>query len=192
MAWGSFVDRYEGLIERWCQRWGLQECDRKDVTQDVLLSLHASLRDFQYDPSRSFRAWLKTVTRNAAAKSIKLAQKPGRGDGGTEVVRLMQSVKARQDLTDRLAEEYDLELTELAQLRVRLSVKPRTWQAYWMTAMEGRTGAETAQTLGMKVCHVYVAKSEVLRALRTEIERLEPNSDVQISLESRAEVGLPD
>ncbi len=38
-----------------------------DVTQEVLLRLAQKLGTFQYDPSRSFRGWLKTVTQNALA-----------------------------------------------------------------------------------------------------------------------------
>src|SRR4051812_26981460 len=63
--WGEFVDRYGPLIYGWCRRWKLQESDAEDVTQDVLLRLATRMREFRYDPSRSFRGWLKTLTRHA-------------------------------------------------------------------------------------------------------------------------------
>ena len=42
------------------------------------------------------------------------------------------------DLQQRLADEYDLELLEIARQRVRRRVDPRTWDAYVATAEHGR------------------------------------------------------
>src|SRR5215467_63083 len=64
-VWNEFVDRYGRKIYGWCRHWGLQEADAQDVTQDVLVRLAEKMRTFAYDPSRSFRAWLKTLTRHA-------------------------------------------------------------------------------------------------------------------------------
>src|SRR6478736_4140687 len=75
-AWRAFVDRYGPKIYAWCQHWGLQKADAEDVTQDVLVKLSRKLATFAYDPSRSFRAWLKTVTRHAWA-DLQEARKPG-------------------------------------------------------------------------------------------------------------------
>ena len=60
-AWEEFVERYGRHIYRWCRQWKLQDADAEDVTQDLLLRLARKLPDFAYDPSRSFRGWLKTV-----------------------------------------------------------------------------------------------------------------------------------
>ena len=55
----GFVELYGSRIRGWCRRWGLQEADAEDVTQDVLLRLAQKLGTFQYDPARSFRGWLE-------------------------------------------------------------------------------------------------------------------------------------
>ena len=44
---------------------GLQPADAEDVTQDVLLRLSRALKMFTYDPSRTFRGWLRAVTLHA-------------------------------------------------------------------------------------------------------------------------------
>ncbi len=173
-AWSRFVLRYEPLIQRWCHSWGLQDSDIRDVTQDVLLRLSRAMQKFEYDASRSFRAWLKTVTHHAWVDWARQQQKPGQGHGDTKTLMALQSVEAGSDFSLRLEAEYDAELMELAILRVRMKVKPRTWQAFQLTAMESRTGAEVAAELDMKVAHVYVAKSEVLKALRDEVMKLDP------------------
>ena len=64
-AWDVFVERYGRHIYRWCRRWKLQDADAEDVTQDILAKLSRTLRDFHYDPARSFRGWLKTVAHHA-------------------------------------------------------------------------------------------------------------------------------
>jgi RNA polymerase sigma-70 factor (ECF subfamily) len=42
-----------------------------------------------------------------------------------------------------------------------------------MMAIEGRSGADAAQALGMKVATVFVAKSKVLKLLQEERQKLE-------------------
>src|SRR5262245_46437929 len=64
-AWDRFVECYGPQIYNWCRQWALQQADAEDVTQNVLLRLATKLRTFTYDPKRSFRGWLRTVTRNA-------------------------------------------------------------------------------------------------------------------------------
>ena len=60
-AWSEFVARYGPRNLQWCRGWGLQESDAQDVTQDVLLRLNLLMARFVYDPSGSFRGWLKTL-----------------------------------------------------------------------------------------------------------------------------------
>ena len=69
-AWNELVVHYGSKIQAWCLRWGLQEADAQDVTQDVLVKLAAKMRNFSYDPSQSFRNWLKTVTRHALSDFV--------------------------------------------------------------------------------------------------------------------------
>ena len=54
VAWERFVGVYGSKIRGWCRRWGLQEADTEDVTQDVLLRLAQKLGTFQYDPVAQF------------------------------------------------------------------------------------------------------------------------------------------
>src|SRR4051794_3741297 len=58
-AWERFVARYRPRIVGWCSERGLQPADAEDVAQSVLTKLLHTMKLFRYDPSRSFRAWLK-------------------------------------------------------------------------------------------------------------------------------------
>src|SRR6478609_7311695 len=97
-AWGEFVDQYGPKIMGWCARWRLQEAEAQDVTQNVLLKLSEKLRVFSYDPSRSFRAWLKTVAQHACSDFVQSRQRPGLGSGDSQVGLLLANAEARDDL----------------------------------------------------------------------------------------------
>jgi RNA polymerase sigma-70 factor (ECF subfamily) len=146
------------------------------VTQEILAKLARKLRDFHYDPSRSFRGWLKTLAHHAwrdFVDSPRRAQ-PAAGDG--QVWELMQALEAREDLAQKLEEAFDHELLEAAKVRVRLRVAPHTWEAFRLVALEGLPVAEVAAMVQMQVAMVYVAKSKVQKMLQEEIQKLEAGS----------------
>ncbi len=172
-AWDEFVDQYGGKIYGWCRKWNLQEADAQDVTQNVLLRLAQKLGAFSYDPARSFRAWLKTLTQHALSDFLEARQRPGQGSGDSHVGRLLASLEARDDLARQLEEEFDRELLREAMARVRLRVAPQTWQAFELTAIEGLSGAAAAERIPMQVAQVFVAKRRVQKMLREEVARLE-------------------
>lgn len=170
-AWTEFVDRYGRKLYGWCRHWGLQETDAQDVTQDVLVRLAEKMRNFTYDPSRSFRAWLKTLARHALSD---FCDARGRAaTGGSQAVVMLQSVEAREDLVRQLEEEFDHEVLAEAAARVRARVTPKTWRVFELTAYEEYSGAQAAEALGMTVAAVFVAKGRVQKLLQDEVRRLE-------------------
>jgi RNA polymerase sigma-70 factor (ECF subfamily) len=181
-VWAELVEHYGVKIHAWCLRWGIQEADAQDVTQDVLLKLARAMQNFTYDPKRSFRAWLKTLTNHALSDFSQSRQKPGAGSGDSTVGKMLHSLEARADLLGRLEEEFDREMLEVATTRVRLRVEPQTWEAFRLTAVEGLSGAEAAALIPMQVAQVYVAKRRVQKLLQEELKRLEqdgPEGDSQ-------------
>jgi RNA polymerase sigma-70 factor, ECF subfamily len=82
-AWNDFVTRYEPKILQWCRGWALQGSDARDVTQDVLLKLHRLLAKFAYDPSRSFRGLLRTLTHHAWRDLVDDRKRVGYASGDT-------------------------------------------------------------------------------------------------------------
>jgi RNA polymerase sigma factor (sigma-70 family) len=175
-AWEEFVKRYGPSVLNWCRRWGAQEADALDVTQVVLSKLAVRMRQFAYDPSRSFRSWLRAVALNAWRDSLD-ARRPDAASGETEMLERLHGLQARDDLMRRLEEQFDLELFEEAGRRVRRRVQPQTWYAYELTAVECLSGAEAATRLGMSVAAVFTAKASVLRMLREETRDLEGGRD---------------
>lgn len=175
-AWVEFVDRYTPKIYNWCRRYHLQESDAADVTQEVLVKLVRAMNSFEYDPQRgSFRGWLKTVTANAVRDLVASWKKAGRGSGDTaigQVLAMVEDEKAVESLRSQIETCHQEELLAQAERLVEPRVQSHTWQAYRLTAIEQRRATEVAETLGVPVSEVYVAKSRVLKMLRQVVQEL--------------------
>lgn len=172
-TWDRFVRLYAPRILEWCRHWGLQKADAEDVCQDVLLRVFRQMRTFEYQRGKSFRAWLKTVARRALLDWTDARRKPGRGAGDSASQDALDSVEAREDLVARLEAEFDRELLEAAADRVKRRVDPSTWEAFRLTAIEGLSGAEAADRIGLKVANVFVARGRVQKLLAEAIRELE-------------------
>ena len=171
-AWNQFVERYRPMIRAWCHKWGAQASDAEDVAQIVLVKLVTAMKAFRCDPDRSFRGWLKTVTQNAWIDFVK-AQKQRQASGGATFDLVADSRDALLDLERELEEAHNREIYGLALRRVEKRVKPETWQAFCLTVLENREGAEAARLMNWTVAHVFVAKHRVQKLLAEEVKALQ-------------------
>jgi RNA polymerase sigma-70 factor (ECF subfamily) len=172
-AWNEFYERYAPMIRGWCRHWFPHEVD--DMAHEVFIRLMSCMKAFEYKPQEGrFRAYLKTMTHRMMAE---LKERVARIPVVSNEEMLIES-EVRQDLWDRLASEYDLELLEQAKEIVRGRVEPSTWLAYLRTAEEWRKPADVARELGMRVGAVFQAKCSVIKQLRREVQILHgPPSD---------------
>src|SRR5436309_14586150 len=111
-AWNEFVARYAPKILSWCRSRQLQEADAHDVTQTVLLQLATKMRRFVYDPSKSFRGWLRTLTQHAWSDFV--ADRQRNRASSAETIDTLCSMAAAKDFEACLEAAFDLELMELA------------------------------------------------------------------------------
>jgi RNA polymerase sigma factor (sigma-70 family) len=176
-AWSAFVDRYGPQIHAWCLRWRLQDADAQDVTQNVLLKLVRHLPEFAYDPSRSFRGWLRTLTAHSWSDFIRDQVRGVRGAADSVVADRLDTVQARVDLVRHLEETYDRELLELAMAEVRERVEAHTWEAFRLTAIEGVAALDVAAFLGIAVATVYRARHVVQERLRKAVAEMDSGED---------------
>jgi RNA polymerase sigma-70 factor (ECF subfamily) len=175
-AWAEFVDLYAPLVYGFGRRHGLQDADAADLTQEVLRAVAGAVPRLEYDPQRgSFRGWLFTVVRNKLRNFVAGRKKHGQGSGDSETRAWLEEQPAPKDEQAALwGQEYESRLFTWAAAQVRGGFEDRTWQAFWQTAVEGRSPKETAQDLGMTVGAVYIARSRVLARLREQIQQLQP------------------
>jgi RNA polymerase sigma-70 factor, ECF subfamily len=165
-AWNHFVELYTPLMHRWCQRLGLSESDGADFIQDVFVILVDQLPRFRYDPAQSFRAWLKTVLMNVWRKYHRKSSRLPMSNEDPE--HLMESDPG--SFVDE--EEHRLFLLRRALQIAELDFEPTTWKACWEVVALNRSAAEVAAELKISANAVYLAKSRVLRHLRTELAGL--------------------
>ena len=173
-AWSEFVQHYQPMIRAWCLKWGSQNSDADDVAQDVLVRLLKAMSKFRYDHARSFRAWLKAVTHNAWNDFVS-SRRPGSAETSDCLESLVDSSDALADLEEKMEDAFNRELLALAMRRIEKRVKPTTWQAFRLTAIENRPGAEVADELGMAIALVFVSRHRVQKMLEEEIRLLRGN-----------------
>ena len=65
--------------------------------------------------------------------------------------------------------EIDRDLLEVAMARTKSRVEPRTWQAFEMQALQGASGEEVAEEMGMSLSNVYVSRHRVQKMLKDEL-----------------------
>jgi DNA-directed RNA polymerase specialized sigma24 family protein len=56
--------------------------------------------------------------------------------------------------------------------RVRGNFEDSSWRAFWLQAVDGKSGKEAADALSMTLAAVYMAKSRVLASLKAEIQQI--------------------
>jgi len=173
-AWRQFVELYAPVIHGFYRKRGLQDADAADLTQVVLQTVSVEAGRLKYDPVRgSFRSWLFTIARNEHYDFIARRKRtPGAGDDASPSQRI-DDIPAREEEAAQWEREYERRVYAWAAERVCRCVDDTTWEAFKLTAMEGKSGTEAADALGMSLGAVYVAKSRVLARLRREVERME-------------------
>ncbi len=170
-AWSRFVYLYGPLIVAWCRRYGLQDADSRDVAQDVVLQFLKQAERFQYDPSKKFRSYLRQITHAAWCDWVE--RKRLSDSGSRSNLEEMDQLPARDGLLALMEAEYDHELLGLAMEFVKRRVEPQTWEAFRLLAIEGLSGKEAAERVGMQVGSAFAARHKVQNLLKQEVSRLD-------------------
>ena len=169
-AWAQFVEIYGPLVYSYSRHRGLQDADAADVTQDVLTSVALAIQRFEYDASRGrFRGWLFNATRNRIINFSEKLRKGPRGSGRSDIAEQLLALHSTEDIDNEFQRRHDWHLFLKAAELVRQTFAESTWAAFWRTAVEGESSQQVAESLGMTVGAVYIAKSRVLNSLREQL-----------------------
>jgi RNA polymerase sigma-70 factor (ECF subfamily) len=180
-AWREFFGRYDPLLRQWCRHYPLDDESADELCQRTWQRLWPRMRTFQYDPGLRFRSWLRRFFHSRAMDMLKERHAakvvPLESLTDAESCRLVSTF---DDLPIEDDEPGDAERArrlvllaegEKVQEHVKARVDPATWQAFWMTKVEGRPFAEVAGLLGKSYAAVYYGSLRVLQMLRREGER---------------------
>ncbi len=173
-AWSEFMEIYEPLVYRLARRRGFQDADAADLSQEVFRAVAAAVERWRANPDRgSFRAWLFLIARNTMINALKKKQRRPQATGDTQFRRRLESQPAPDDEAALVEAEYERGLFHWAAEQIRGEFRPSTWQAFWLTGVEGQKPQAAAQALGLSVGAVYIARSRVMARLKEKIEQVE-------------------
>jgi RNA polymerase sigma-70 factor (ECF subfamily) len=167
-VWEDFYERYSIRIGAFLRRYRLPKADREDCLQDVWSEVVAHLVDFPYDPRRArLSTWLMTVARNRAVDAIRhrcrfvtglLTDAVDLRDQETDPAAACERHSARDRVQSALAELSD-------------QVPALSFQVLDQRVIDGRTGAEVAETLGLTPEQVRFRLLRTKRKLRKLLQR---------------------
>ena len=168
-AWTEFCTIYEPVIYRFAKRFSLQDADASEVSQAVLLIVSRKVEAFDIRADGRFRGWLSKLARHAAVDLIRKRRE--RPIGGSDIVRILSAVPAiESDPSQAFLLEARNRQFHWAAEQVRQSSHAATWQAFWLTAVEGLPAIEVARKLGMNLGAIYVARCRTLARIKNLIE----------------------
>lgn len=177
-AWDQFVRIYGGAVSNYCRNRGLQEADVQEIVQEVLLLVYRRIPDWKPSGrSGSFRVWLLRTAHRMCLKSIRERAGFDRGVGGTSVQISMQSHPQQSDHAELPEPILDWQrwAFQWAARQVQDEIKPATWQAFWLSAVECLPVTEVAERLSMRVGSIYTNKCRVLARIRDRVQELSRN-----------------
>lgn len=171
-AWNEFAQIYQPMIFRIARRRGLQHADASEVTQEVLTRVANAVES--WDPDRNkgtFRGWIYRITRNVTIDYLRKAGRQPINLDTLSSVPIRDFSDPSQEQSREFQMEYEKQLFVWAANKIQGEFKPRTWQAFWTTAVEGKSVRETAIELSMTAGAIYVSRSRVMKRLSEEVQK---------------------
>ncbi len=169
-AWSEFTEIYRPVVFRLACRRGLQAADADDLVQQVFSSVARVIDTWEIDPKRGrFRTWLSRVATNAILNALARAR-PDRGSGDSKLHDLLEAQPAVAGAdSEMIRAEHRREIFRWAARQIRPEFQADTWDAFWLTAVEGREVADVAREVQRTCGAIYAARSRVMRRLREKV-----------------------
>ena len=182
----EFVELYETTLFRYVRSKGLQDADASEVVQQVLIAVHRSVDGWTPQRAGSFRAWLLRVASNLATSVVRKKYRDRMLTGGTTVSEALKAASstAHQEATEEEESHWRQWAFCWASTRVQREVADKTWQAFWLTAVENQAPADVARQLGLSIGAVYAAKCRVLQRLRDAAREIDESHTTTQDIDS--------
>ena len=169
-AWTEFSNIYRHVIVKLASSKGLQAADAEDLAQKVLLSISKHIVGWKPDPKRGrFRTWLQKVVRNATLNALTRIPEDV-APGGTTAIRSMADLP--QSDAAAFDQEWKRETLNWAVGQIRPEFEPATWDAFWLTAVEGQSPKAVASQTGKSLGAVYIARTRIMKRIRAKVDEL--------------------
>lgn len=174
-TWSELVACYGPLVFGWVRQAGVPPADTGDVVQNVFLAIVRGLPEFNH---RSFRGWLRIVTRNKVMDYFRKHSKLPYGRGGSSLASFLKSIPEMDSL------EYDSRLDECfggmtseqtktfrkVVEEVREQTSPRCWKIFWSITVDEVSPEDIGNEFEMRLGTVYQCVSRTLGRLRKALQ----------------------
>ena len=169
-AWEEFVEIYRPVVYRVAIHSGIQPADAQDVCQTVMVSVSQAVERWEPDSTRAkFRTWLNRIAVNATVNLV-TRRKPDKGTGDTKSLERLAQQPDFEGPSSRLVQlEYRRECFRIAARQIQPEFELKTWQAFWLTAVDGLSANSAAKQLGRKTGSVYTARCRVMKRLQDRV-----------------------
>ena len=181
-SWQDFFDIYSKLIYGVAMKTGLSDAEAKDVLQETVISVARNIKDFKYDPARSFKAWLLQATRwkinDQFRKRLPVAKGPSLSSNQTAGTNTVDRIPSPTgyNLDAKWDTEWRAHMQETALARVRSKANAKHYQIFDAHVIKNWPVDKVTATLGVSQDQVYQIKKRITDLLRKEVARLERNA----------------
>jgi len=167
-AWGEFMSIYQPLLTRYSRSRGLGAADAEDVAQHCLTVITQKIQDFEYDPRYGrFRAWLRKMVDNRIVDLLR--RRHERCADSSDFRRPQQRERSPDEVWGQIWLEEHLRHCMRV---VKAQVAPKTFEAFFRTAINEQPVETVCAELGMTANQLYVARSRVTRRLQDIMREL--------------------
>lgn len=174
-SWQEFYDLYRDLIYSFALKAGLTASEADDVVQETVIGVARKLPEFRYDPARcSFKTWMMNQTVWRIKDQFRKRPPEGRRP------EAQAEDNARTATVERIADCSEEKLAALwekdwqqavlgaALQRVKRSANLKDCQIFDLHVLRGIEPRQVAQSLGVSVARVYLAKHRIAKLVQRE------------------------
>lgn len=167
-AFAELVRRHKESLYRLLRRYTGDSDEAYEAAHEAFIAAWAALK--RYDPDRSFGAWLRTIAINKARDRGRrmLVRRVFFGSKDLEDSEVLDKADPEPGAEHRVLEAEQANRLDRAVSRLPASLK----EALILTAFEGLSQLEAAETLGVSVKTV---ETRVYRARKLLMDQLEPD-----------------
>lgn len=179
-SWHDFFRTYWKLIYAAATRSGLNDAEAQDVVQETVIAVAKKMENFRYDPAvDSFKGWLFYLTRKRIAMQFRRRErehgkKTESSDASQSTGEVEEIADASVDCPEAVWEqEWERNLLEAALARVKGKVNAKQFQMFDLYVTKQWPVRQVAETMGVPVAQVYLAKHRIVALAKEEAKRLE-------------------
>ncbi|MCY3005284.1 MAG: sigma-70 family RNA polymerase sigma factor [Planctomycetota bacterium] len=163
-AFRMITELYAGLVYHWIRKSGLSPENAQDTSQEVFISVNRKLKNFQRTKAgQSFRAWIRVITRRKIVDHFRKntgVENPFGGD-----ITLIDFETFEKNEEDEENNQDKAIVYKKALQFIKGEFADKDCKAFLMLVVDESPAKDVAQSLGMSVNSVYIAKSRILKRL---------------------------